>query len=202
LIFAGPEEKTRISLGRFRLAIADELGLRDPTKFSCLWVLNFPLLEYSEEESRWQACHHPFTAPFEEDLPILKSSPGKVRAKAYDMVINGWEVGGGSIRIHNKELQLAMLENLGFTKESAEEQFGFLMKAFEFGAPPHGGLAFGFDRLCSILGGEPSIRSFIAFPKNNQGRDTMIEAPASISDKQLEELNIRVHLPPPKGQQQ
>jgi aspartyl-tRNA synthetase len=160
-----------------------------------LWVLDFPLLEWAEEEQRWFAMHHPFTSPKPEDIHLLDSDPGKVRANAYDMVINGVEVGGGSIRIHNRDLQAKMFSHLGFTDEEARRQFGFLMEAFEFGAPPHGGIAFGFDRLCSLFGGADSIRDFIAFPKNNSGRDVMIDTPSTISEAQLEELSIRVSLP-------
>jgi len=192
LIVAGPEESTRVSLGRFRLALGSELKLRDPNVFKPLWVVDFPLLEWNEDEKRWNAMHHPFTSPYTEDLPLLETHPGKVRARAYDLVINGIEVGGGSIRIHNREMQMKMLNVLGFTRESAEEQFGFLMRAFEYGAPPHGGLAFGFDRLCCILGKEDSIRPYIAFPKNKDGRDTMIDAPSPISKEQLEELQLSI----------
>jgi aspartyl-tRNA synthetase len=159
-----------------------------------LWVIDFPLLEWDEEAQRWFAMHHPFTSPKPEDIHLLESSPGQVRANAYDMVINGVEVGGGSIRIFNRELQARMFSRLGFTDEEARKQFGFLMEAFEFGAPPHGGIAFGFDRLCSLFGGADSIRDFIAFPKNNSGRDVMIDTPSTISDTQLEELSIRVKL--------
>jgi aspartyl-tRNA synthetase len=176
------------------------LGLRDKNTFSCLWVLDFPLLEWNEGDpnllaslaGRWHAKHHPFTSPKPEDIDLLKTNPGVVRANAYDMVINGVEIGGGSIRIHNKDLQAQMFEILGFSKEEAQKQFGFLMNAFEFGAPPHGGLAFGFDRLCSLFGGSDSIRDFIAFPKNNSGRDVMIDSPSEISDEQLNELSINV----------
>jgi len=195
LIMAGPEEPTRVSLGRFRLALGSELKLRDPNIFKPLWVVDFPLLEWNEDEKRWNAMHHPFTSPYTEDLHLLEQpypAPGQVRAKAYDLVINGIEVGGGSIRIHNRDMQMKMLNILGFSPERAEEQFGFLMRAFEYGAPPHGGLAFGFDRLCCILGKEDSIRPYIAFPKNKEGRDTMIDAPSQITDEQLEELHIRV----------
>jgi aspartyl-tRNA synthetase len=168
------------------------LGLRNTSDYKCLWVLDFPLLEWAEDTKRWHAMHHPFTSPKPEDISLLASNPGEVRANAYDMVINGVEVGGGSIRIHNKELQAKMFEVLGFTKEDAQAQFGFLMNAFEFGAPPHGGVAFGFDRLCSLFGGSDSIRDFIAFPKNNSGRDVMIDSPSVISQEQLKELSIDV----------
>jgi aspartyl-tRNA synthetase len=167
------------------------LGLRDKTQFSCLWVTDFPLLEFNEEEGRWFAMHHPFTSPKPEDVELLnKGKFGEVRANAYDMVINGVEVGGGSVRIHDRVLQSAMFEVLGFTKAEAERQFGFLMNAFEFGAPPHAGIAFGFDRLCSLFGGSDSIRDFIAFPKNNAGRDVMIDCPSEIDVKQMKELGI------------
>jgi len=198
LVLAGPEEKTRKAMSELRLEMGNRLGLRDKNKFSCLWVLDFPLLEWNEGDpnllaslaGRWHAKHHPFTSPKPEDIELLNSDPGAVRANAYDIVINGVEVGGGSIRIHNKELQAKMFEVLGFTKEDAQKQFGFLMNAFEFGAPPHGGIAFGFDRLCSLFGGAESIRDFIAFPKNNSGRDVMIDAPSEISEEQLKELSI------------
>lgn len=198
LVLAGPEEKTRKAMSELRLEMGARLGLRDKSKFSALWVIDFPLLEWNDGDpnllaslaGRWHAKHHPFTSPNPEDIELLKTNPGAVRANAYDLVINGVEVGGGSIRIHNKELQAQMFELLGFSKEEAQKQFGFLMHAFEFGAPPHGGLAFGFDRLCSLFGGSDSIRDFIAFPKNNSGRDVMIDSPSEISDEQLKELNI------------
>jgi len=198
LVLAGPEEKTRRAMSELRLEMGNRLGLRDKTKFSCLWVLDFPLLEWNEGDpnllaslaGRWHAKHHPFTSPKPEDIELLNTDPGAVRANAYDIVINGVEVGGGSIRIHNKELQAKMFDVLGFTKEEAQKQFGFLMNAFEYGAPPHGGIAFGFDRLCSLFGGAESIRDFIAFPKNNSGRDVMIDAPSEISEEQLKELSI------------
>lgn len=200
LILAGEEHKTRKALSELRLEMGNRLGLRDKNKFSCLWVVDFPLLEWNEGDTnlleslrgRWVAKHHPFTSPKAEDVPMLDSNPGMVRANAYDMVINGVEVGGGSIRIHSKNLQAKMFEVLGFTKEEAQNQFGFLMNAFEFGAPPHGGIAFGFDRLCSLFGGADSIRDFIAFPKNNAARDVMIDSPSDISDEQLNELHILV----------
>jgi aspartyl-tRNA synthetase len=195
LIISGEASKARKALSELRLEMGERLGLRDKNTYSCLWVLDFPLLEWGEEEQRWFAMHHPFTSPKPEDIHLLESDPGKVRANAYDMVINGVEVGGGSIRIHNRELQAKMFSYLGFTDEEARRQFGFLMEAFEFGAPPHGGIAFGFDRLCSLFGGADSIRDFIAFPKNNSGRDVMIDTPSTISDAQLEELSIRVSLP-------
>lgn len=200
LILAGGAEKTRKALSELRLEMGTRLGLRDKNKFSCLWVIDFPLLEWNENDTnlleslrgRWVAKHHPFTSPKPEDIELLDSNPGAVRANAYDMVINGVEVGGGSIRIFNKDLQAKMFETLGFTKEEAQNQFGFLMNAFEFGAPPHGGIAFGFDRLCSLFGGADSIRDFIAFPKNNAGKDMMIESPSPISEEQLKELGIKL----------
>jgi aspartyl-tRNA synthetase len=190
LILAGPAGKTRKALSELRLEMGTRLNLRDPNKFSCLWVVDFPSLEWNEEHKRWHAMHHPFTSPKPEDIPLLDKSPGEVRANAYDLVINGVEIGGGSVRIHNKDLQKKMFGILGFTDEQAQSQFGFLMNAFEFGAPPHAGIAFGFDRLCSLFGGADSIRDFIAFPKNNSGRDVMIDAPSEISEEQLKELNI------------
>ncbi len=201
LILAGEANKTRKALNELRLEMGTRLGLRDKNKYSCLWVIDFPLLEKGEEsglpgmEGRWHAKHHPFTSPKLEDIDKLEKDPGSVRANAYDMVINGVELGGGSIRIHDKNLQAAMFRVLGFTNEEAQAQFGFLMNAFEFGAPPHGGIAFGFDRLCSLLGGSESIRDFIAFPKNNSGRDMMIDAPSEINQLQLTELNISVNEP-------
>jgi len=192
LLLAGPAEKTRKALNELRLEMGTRLGLRDKNKFSCLWVLDFPLLEWNEEANRWFAMHHPFTSPNPEDMHLIESNPGAMCANAYDMVINGVEVGGGSIRIHNKELQALVFKRLGFTDEEAREQFGFLMNAFEYGAPPHGGIAFGFDRLCSLFGGVDSIRDFIAFPKNNSGRDVMIDAPSKISEVQLNELSIEL----------
>ncbi|MFM2135316.1 MAG: aspartate--tRNA ligase [Bacteroidota bacterium] len=192
LVLAGPESKTRKAMSELRLEMGDRLGLRPKDVFKCLWVVDFPLLEWSEESARWHAMHHPFTSPKPEDLPLLESDPGEVRANAYDMVINGVEVGGGSIRIHGKELQQRMFSLLGFSPEDAQAQFGFLMNAFEYGAPPHGGIAFGFDRLCSLFGGADSIRDYIAFPKNNAGRDVMIDSPSPISGEQLSELSISV----------
>ncbi len=192
LILAGEENRTRKAMSELRLEMGNRLGLRDKNTFACHWVIDFPLLEYSEETSRWHAMHHPFTSPKPEDIELLGTNPGAVRANAYDMVINGVEVGGGSIRIFNKELQARMFELLGFTKEEAQAQFGFLMNAFEFGAPPHGGLALGFDRLCSLFGGADGIRDFIAFPKNNSGRDVMIDSPSTIAQAQLDELMINV----------
>lgn len=192
LILAGEEHKTRKALSELRLEMGTRLGLRDKNKFACHWVIDFPLLEWNEEMNRWHAMHHPFTSPKPEDIELIDSNPGAVRANAYDMVINGVEVGGGSIRIFNKQLQSRMFDLLGFTKEDAQAQFGFLMNAFEFGAPPHGGLAFGFDRLCSLFGGSESIRDFIAFPKNNSGRDVMIDSPSPIAQAQLDELGVKV----------
>ncbi len=195
LILAGEKNQTRKALNELRLEMGETLGLRDKNKVAAAWVLDFPLLEWDEETERFHAMHHPFTAPKPEDVEKLDSDPGTVRANAYDMVINGVEAGGGSIRIHDRAMQARMFEVLGFTKEEAEEQFGFLMGAFEYGAPPHGGVAFGFDRLCAIMAGEQSIRDFIAFPKNNAGRDVMIDSPSSISDEQLNELGIKLVKP-------
>lgn len=192
LIMAGPKDKTRKALNELRLHIAEEQGLRKPDEFAPLWVLDFPLLEWDEDTQRWYAMHHPFTSPYPKDLPLLETDPGAVRANAYDLVLNGNEIGGGSIRIHDKELQNKMFKFLGFSDEEAREQFGFLMDAFEFGAPPHGGIAFGFDRLVALLGGKETIRDFIAFPKNNAGRDLMIDAPAALNKEQLDELNLAV----------
>ncbi|MBS1681607.1 MAG: aspartate--tRNA ligase [Bacteroidetes bacterium] len=192
LILAGEKDKTRKALSELRLHVASQVGLRDKNKFAALWVIDFPLLEWNEETNRWHAMHHPFTSPKPEDMPKLQSHPGEVRANAYDMVLNGIEIGGGSIRIHDRNTQQLMFKKLGFTEEEAQKQFGFLMDAFEFGAPPHGGIAFGFDRLCSLFGGAESIRDFIAFPKNNAGRDTMIDTPSTISQEQLNELGIAV----------
>lgn len=191
LILAGPADKTRKQLNELRLEMGQRLGLRNPDVYSVHWVVDFPLLEFSEEENRYFAMHHPFTSPKPEDVPLLAENPGAVRANAYDMVINGVEVGGGSVRIFQRDLQSQMFDLLGFTKEEAQAQFGFLMNAFEYGAPPHAGIAFGFDRLCSLFGGADTIRDFIAFPKNNAGRDVMIDSPSVIAGKQLEELRIR-----------
>lgn len=192
LIMAGETNAARKQLNELRLFIGEALGLRDKNKFSALWVIDFPLLEWDDETKRYHAMHHPFTSPKPEDIKLLDTDPGNVRANAYDMVINGTEVGGGSIRIHDRATQQMMFDHLGFTLEEAKKQFGFLMDAFEFGAPPHGGIAFGFDRLCSIFGGADSIRDFIAFPKNNAGRDVMIDSPSTISEEQLKELGIEV----------
>ena len=193
LILSGNADKTRTQLSALRMEVATRLGLRKSNEFAPLWVVDFPLLEWDEESGRYHAMHHPFTSPKPEDIKLIDTEPGKVRANAYDMVMNGNEIGGGSIRIHDRELQSRMFDLLGFTKEEAEAQFGFLMNAFEYGAPPHGGLAFGLDRLVSILGGQETIRDFIAFPKNNSGRDVMIDAPSKIDDKQLTELHIKLH---------
>jgi len=192
LILAGDSYKTRKALNELRLEMGNRLKLRDPDTFKPLWVLDFPLLEWNEESSRFYAMHHPFTSPKPEDIPLLDTDPGKVRANAYDLVINGVEIGGGSIRIHNKELQKKMFQILGFTDEDAQSQFGFLMNAFEYGAPPHGGIAFGFDRWVAMFSGMDSIREVIAFPKNNAGQDMMIDSPAGISDEQLKELGINL----------
>lgn len=190
LLMSGEMNKTRTALSELRLHMADQLGLKDPNVFAPLWVVDFPLLEWDEESNRFHAMHHPFTAPKPEHMDLLETDPGKVCANAYDMVINGVEIGGGSIRIFDKALQARMFDLLGFTKEEAEAQFGFLMNAFEYGAPPHGGAAFGFDRWVALFGGKNDIREFIAFPKNNSGRDVMIDAPAPIDQKQLDELAI------------
>jgi aspartyl-tRNA synthetase len=191
LLLAGKKDKVRKQLNELRLEMGNRLGLRDKNTFSPLWVLDFPLLEWDEETERYHAMHHPFTSPKSEDIALLETQPGEVRANAYDLVINGTEVGGGSIRIHDRNLQALMFKHLGFSPEEAQKQFGFLMDAFEFGAPPHGGLAFGFDRLCAIFAGLDSIRDVIAFPKNNSGRDVMIDSPSTIDDKQLNELKIK-----------
>ena len=190
LLLAGEVFSTRKQLNELRLLMGERLGFRDKNKFAALWVLDFPLLEWSDETKRYHAMHHPFTSPKPDDIELLDSDPGRVRANAYDMVINGTEVGGGSIRIHDRATQQMMFNHLGFSPEEAKNQFGFLMEAFEFGAPPHGGIAFGFDRLCSIFGGADSIRDFIAFPKNNAGRDVMIDTPSTISEEQLKELEL------------
>jgi aspartyl-tRNA synthetase len=192
LVLSGDEDKTRKQLNELRLRMGSELGLRNPDIYNVLWVVDFPLVEYDEESGRWHAMHHPFTSPRPEDLHKMETDPGSVNANAYDMVINGVEVGGGSIRIHDRKIQESMFRLLGFSDEEARAKFGFLMDAFEFGAPPHGGIAFGFDRLCSLFGGQESIRDFIAFPKNNSGRDTMIDAPSVIDAIQLEELGIHI----------
>ena len=190
LILAGRSHKTLKAMGELRLEMASRLGLRNPDTFKPLWVVDFPLLEWDEETQRYYAMHHPFTSPKPEDTSLLNSDPGRVRANAYDLVINGVEIGGGSIRIHNRELQNRMFGILGFSNDEARKQFGFLLNAFEFGAPPHGGIAFGFDRLCAMFGGSDSIRDYIAFPKNNSGRDMMLDSPSEIAKSQLEELGI------------
>ncbi|MBY8963207.1 aspartate--tRNA ligase [Flavobacterium sp. D11R37] len=192
LVLSGEAHKTRARLSTLRMELASRLGLRKPDEFAPLWVVDFPLLEWDEETERFHAMHHPFTSPKPEDMPLLETEPAKVRANAYDLVLNGNEIGGGSIRIHDKATQQLMFKYLGFTEEQAKAQFGFLMDAFQYGAPPHGGLAFGFDRLVAILGGQETIRDFIAFPKNNSGRDVMIDAPSVIDNAQLDELNIRL----------
>ena len=198
LILAGKESRTRKALGELRLEMGSRLGYRNPEVFAPLWVVDFPLLEWDEETQRFYAMHHPFTAPKPEDIELMSTDPGAVRANAYDMVINGVEVGGGSIRIFNKDLQNKALKLLGFSEEEAQNQFGFLMNAFEFGAPPHGGIAYGFDRLCALFGGQDSIRDFIAFPKNNAGRDMMIDSPSAIKQEQLEELYLSLVKPEQK----
>ncbi|MDL2230782.1 aspartate--tRNA ligase, partial [Alistipes sp. OttesenSCG-928-L06] len=190
LILSGDKKHTLNALGELRLEVGNQLGLRDKTKFAPLWVVDFPLLEWDEESKRFYAMHHPFTSPKKEDIPLLESDPGQVRANAYDFVVNGVEIGGGSIRIHDSGVQSQMFKLLGFSAEEAEAQFGFLLNAFKFGAPPHGGIAFGFDRFCSLFGGSDSIRDYIAFPKNNSGRDVMIDSPAPVAQAQLDELFI------------
>ncbi|HEY0732689.1 MAG TPA: aspartate--tRNA ligase, partial [Chitinophagaceae bacterium] len=209
LILAGAEERTRKAISELRLEMAERLGLRKPEEFRLLWVLDFPLFEYAEEQNRWVARHHPFTSPKPSQLDVLlnndpvihdaknylKHPYANVKANAYDMVLNGNEIGGGSIRIHQKDLQEKMFAALGMSQEEAVHKFGFLLGAFQYGAPPHGGIAFGFDRLCAILGGSESIRDFIAFPKNNSGRDVMLDAPATVDDGQLKELNIKLNMP-------
>ncbi len=192
LVLAGERMHTLAALSELRLEMGSRLDLRDPEKFTPLWVVDFPLLEWDEETKRYYAMHHPFTSPKAEDLDLLESAPGRVRANAYDLVINGVEIGGGSIRIHNSEIQERMFRVLGFTDEEARSQFGFLMDAFRYGAPPHGGVAFGFDRLVSLFAGSETIRDFIAFPKNNAGRDIMIDSPSGISEKQLKELGLNI----------
>jgi aspartyl-tRNA synthetase len=193
-VLSGNANKVRAQLSALRMELAERLGLRDPKVFAPLWVMDFPLLEWDEDSERFHAMHHPFTSPKPGQLELLKTKPGDVKANAYDLVLNGNEIGGGSIRIHDKETQALMFDYLGFTPEEAKAQFGFLMDAFEYGAPPHGGLAFGLDRLVAILGGQETIRDFIAFPKNNNGRDVMIDAPAPIDDKQLTELGLKLNL--------
>ena len=192
LVLSGPANKTRAQLSALRMELATRLGLRKPNEFAPLWVVDFPLLEWDEDSNRYHAMHHPFTSPKPEDMHLIDTAPGEVRANAYDLVMNGNEIGGGSIRIHDRKLQSKMFDLLGFTPEEAQAQFGFLLNAFEYGAPPHGGLAFGLDRLVAILGGQETIRDFIAFPKNNSGRDVMIDAPSKIDNAQLDELHIRL----------
>jgi aspartyl-tRNA synthetase len=194
LVLAGGKDKVRKQLNELRLEMGSRLSLRDKNTFAPLWVLDFPLLEWDEENGRYHAMHHPFTSPKPEDIAMLDTEPGEVRANAYDLVINGTEIGGGSIRIHDRALQSLMFKHLGFSPEEAQKQFGFLMDAFEYGAPPHGGIAFGFDRLCSIFAGLDSIRDVIAFPKNNSGRDVMIDTPSTIAETQMNELKIRTVL--------
>ncbi|MCD8417225.1 aspartate--tRNA ligase [Tenacibaculum finnmarkense genomovar finnmarkense] len=193
-VLSGDTNKVRAQLSALRMELAERLGLRDPKVFAPLWVIDFPLLELDEETGHYHAMHHPFTSPKPGQLELLDTDPGAVKANAYDLVLNGNEIGGGSIRIHDKTTQAIMFKHLGFTEEEAKEQFGFLMDAFEYGAPPHGGLAFGLDRLVAILGGQETIRDFIAFPKNNSGRDVMIDAPAALNDAQLSELSIKLDL--------
>ncbi len=192
LILAGNADKTRKQLNELRLEMGNQLGLRNKDEFKLLWVLDFPMFEYNEEDGRYYAMHHPFTSPKKEDIPLMDTKLGMVKANAYDLVLNGSEIAGGSIRIHDKHLQAKVFEVLGFSRDEAVEKFGFLMNAFAYGAPPHGGIAFGFDRLCALMGGSDSIRDFIAFPKNNAGRDTMIDSPSSIDPSQLKELGISI----------
>jgi aspartyl-tRNA synthetase len=194
LILSGHLHATRKQMNELRLLMGGRLGLRQPDRYQPLWVVDFPLVEWIEEEKRWFAMHHPFTSPKPEHIDLLATSPGDARANAYDFVLNGVEIGGGSIRIHDRAVQSRMFELLGFTPEEAQRQFGFLLNAFEYGAPPHGGIAFGFDRLCALFGGADNIRDFIAFPKNNSGRDVMIDAPSQIDQKQLDELSIRLNV--------
>ena len=192
LILSGNKKQTQTALSELRLEMGNRLGLRDPNNFTPLWVTDFPLLEWNEENQRFYAMHHPFTSPKPEDIAMLDTNPKEVRANAYDMVINGVEIGGGSVRIHNKDLQKKMFKLLGFSDEQAQQQFGFLMNAFEFGAPPHAGIAYGFDRWCAVFGGSESIRDYIAFPKNNAARDLMIDSPSEIADEQLKELGLNI----------
>ena len=193
-ILSGDKDKVRTQLGALRVHVADNLGLKNPEEFKPLWVVDFPLLEWDEETGAFHAMHHPFTSPKPEQIDLIDSDPAAVRADAYDLVLNGNEIGGGSIRIHDKKIQQRMFDCLGFTKKEAEKQFGFLMNAFEYGAPPHGGIAFGLDRLVAIMGGNEIIRDFIAFPKNNSGRDVMIDSPSTVSDEQLKEINLKTTL--------
>ena len=198
LVLSGEIQTTRTQLSALRMELAERLDLRKPEEFAPLWITDFPLLEWDEETQRFHAMHHPFTAPKPEDISLLEKHPEKVKANAYDLVLNGNEIGGGSIRIHDRQLQEKMFALLGFTKEEAKKQFGFLMEAFQYGAPPHGGIAFGFDRLVALLGGKEIIRDFIAFPKNNSGRDVMIDAPASLDTEQLDELALKIIAKPNK----
>ena len=191
LIITGDRTETLTALSELRLEMGNRLGLRNKDSFVPVWIVDFPLLEWDEEEKRFFAMHHPFTSPKPEDINLLGKDPAKVRANAYDLVINGVEIGGGSVRIHDASIQRLMFKVLGFTEEEANEQFGFLLNAFKYGAPPHGGIAFGFDRWVAMFGGEESIRDFIAFPKNNSGRDVMLDTPSEISQKQMDELQIR-----------
>ena len=191
-VLSGEKNKVRAQLSALRLYVAENLGLRNPNEFAPLWVTDFPLLEWDEDSNKYHAMHHPFTSPKLDQLELLKTNPGEVKANAYDLVLNGNEIGGGSIRIHDKKIQALMLKHLGFSDKDAIEQFGFLMNAFEYGAPPHGGIAFGLDRLVAILGGQESIRDFIAFPKNNSGRDVMINSPSKLDTEQLDELNLKI----------
>jgi aspartyl-tRNA synthetase len=193
LILCGKSEKVRSQLSALRLQVAEDLNLRNSNEFAPLWVTDFPLLEWDEDSNKYHAMHHPFTSPKLNQLELLETDPSSVRANAYDLVLNGNEIGGGSIRIHDKKIQSLMFKHLGFSKEEANEQFGFLMNAFEYGAPPHGGIAFGLDRLVAILGGQESIRDFIAFPKNNSGRDVMINSPSKLDPDQLDELNLKIN---------
>jgi len=190
LVLSGDKAATQNQMNALRLHLGDELGLRNPNEYAPLWVYDFPLLEWDDDTKRYHAMHHPFTSPKKEDMNLLDSKPGEVRANAYDMVLNGTEIGGGSIRIHDRDVQSLMFKHLGFSEEEAQAQFGFLLNAFEYGAPPHGGIALGFDRLCALFGGQETIRDFIAFPKNNSGRDVMIDSPSTIDNAQLEELNL------------
>jgi aspartyl-tRNA synthetase len=194
LLLSGELHSTRKQLSELRLLMGTNLNLRNPEVFKPLWVVDFPLVEWNEDAGRWFAMHHPFTAPKPEHFGLLETSPGDARANAYDFVLNGVEIGGGSIRIHDRAIQSRMFNLLGFTPEEAQNQFGFLLNAFEYGAPPHGGIAFGFDRLCALFGGAESIRDFIAFPKNNSGRDVMIDAPSAIDQHQLDELSIALNI--------
>ncbi|NNF81577.1 MAG: aspartate--tRNA ligase, partial [Flavobacteriaceae bacterium] len=193
-VLSGNTEDVRSQMSALRMEIAEQLGLRKPNEFAPLWVTDFPLLEWDEDTQTYHAMHHPFTSPKPDQVELLKTDPAKVKANAYDLVLNGNEIGGGSIRIHDKSLQALMLDRLGFTPEEAKAQFGFLMNAFEYGAPPHGGIAFGLDRLVAILGGQETIRDFIAFPKNNSGRDVMIDAPSPVDKAQLDELGLKLDL--------